>query len=365
MADVITYFNPERNKWAGHPACFIVKNTEMFFSPLTIFTNKVFQLMPVSRLFLSLLMLATISSSAEEYDKIPVQKDRIFYLLKGSVASATEQKWIPSKDSTVFSSVTDIHVDKTYFMERSEEKVFDSNGFITKLITRESDNRKKNNVTEKERLFYYKNNKLIGLSDVEENRRTDSVEFHYRKKGEMDYYRLFNNKQDVVYKVDYVYKTGRVFSIRRKNEKQFPVSTIKYKYKDDCLVETQHFNDQSSKIETRRYSVKTENDGKINDSYSVLDEKGNMKEGLSSVKDSLGKLLEQNVINSEREVTEYKSYVYDEHSNPITEKIFSSFQELTITNRYTYDETGNWIRKEIFYNGILNAVVLREIKYEG
>lgn len=321
--------------------------------------------MLVFRLFLCLLMFIVISSSAEEYDKIPVQKDRIFYLLKGSVASITEQKWIPSKDSTVFSSVTDIHVDKTYFKERSEEKIFDPNGFITKLITRESGNRKKNTVTEKGRLFYYKDNKLIGLLNMEENRKADSVEFHYRKKGEMDYYRLFNSKQDVVYKVDYVYKNGKVFSARRKNEKQFPVSTIKYKYKDGHLVETQHFNDQSSKTETRRYSIKTEDDGKVNDSYSVLDAKGNMKEGLSLVKDRQGRLLEQNVISDEREVTEYKSYVYDEHSNPITEKIFSSSQELTITNRYTYDEAGNWIRKEIFYNGILNAVVLREIKYEG
>jgi hypothetical protein len=321
--------------------------------------------MPVFRLLLPLLIFVVISSSAEEYDKIPVQRDRTFYLLKGSVASVTEQKWIPSKDSTVFSSVADIHVDKTYFMERSEETAFDSNGFITKLITRESDNRKKNKITEMQRLFYYKNNKLIGLSDMEESRKIDSVEFHYRKKGEMDYYRLFNSKLEVVYKVDYVYKNGKVFSVRRKNEKQFPVSTIKYKYKDGHLVETQHFNDQSSKVETRKYSIKEEQDGMINDSYSVLDEKGNMKKGLSLVKDSLGKLLEQNVINSEREVTEYKSYVYDEHSNPIAEKIFSSFQELTITNRYTYDEAGNWIRKEIFYNGILNAVVLREIKYEG
>jgi hypothetical protein len=320
--------------------------------------------MPVFRLFF-LLIIATTSLNAEEYDKIPVQKDRIFYLLKGSVASVTEQKWIPSKDSAVFSSATDIHVDKTYFMEQSEEKIFDPNGFVTKLTTKESDDRRKNKVTEKERLFYYKNNKLIGLSDLEDNGSADSVEFHYRKKGEMDYYRLFNSKQDVVYKVDYVYRSGKIFSVRRKNEKQFPVSTIKYKYKDDHLVETQHFNDQSKKIETRKYSIKTEQDGKVNDSYSVLDENGNMKEGLSLVKDSLGRLLEQSVINDEREVTEYKSYVYDEHSNPVTEKIFSSFQELTITNRYTYDEAGNWTRKEIFYNGILNAVVLREIKYEG
>jgi hypothetical protein len=342
----------------------LYRNTETFFLPLTIFTN-IYQPMPVFRLFLSLLIFFAISLHAEEYDKAPVQKDRSFYLLKGPVASLIEQKWIPSKDSAVFSATTDIHVDKTYFMERSEEKIFDKNGAITKLIIKEADNRKKNNVTEKERLFYYKNNKLIGLSDMEENRKTDSVEFHYRRKGEMDYYRLFNSKREVVYKVDYVYKNGKVFSVRKKNEKQFPVSTIKYKYKGDYLVETQHFNEQSSKTETRRYSIKTEDDGKVNDSYSVLDEKGNMKEGLSLVKDSMGRLLEQSVISDEREVTEYKSYVYDEHNNPITEKIFSSLQELTITNRYTYDEAGNWTRKEIFYNGILNAVVLREIKYEG
>ena len=207
------------------------------------------------RLWLALFILMPFFSIAEEYDKIPVQKDRIFYFLKGPVASVRAQKWIPSKDSTIFSSVTDIHVDKTYFMEYSEEKIFDSNGFITKLATKELDDRRKNKVTEKERLFYYKNNKLIGLSHVEDKQGADSVELNYRKKGEMDFYRVFNSKQGVFYKVDYVYKSGKVFSVRRKNEKQFPVSTIKYKYKDDHLVETQHFNDQSKKIETRKYSI--------------------------------------------------------------------------------------------------------------
>lgn len=319
--------------------------------------------MSVLRLLLFLLLLSNLNLHADELEKLPAQKRRSFYGLKGAVKSITEQKWIPARDSTIYISVPAINVDNSYALERSEELTFGDNGNIQKQIIKESEGRKKNKMKEQVRLFFYDKNRLVAISDTEEGKKTDSVQFHYRKKGQMDYYKFFNNKGDVLYSVDFVYKNGLVFSMRKKDDKRMPASTIKYKYKDNVLVETRHFDGQAHKLETRKYSLQATEDGKINDSYSVLDERGNMKEGLLLVKDTAGRLLERNVINDERKVTEYNSYQYDTNGNPETEKVFNSIQELTIENRYTYDEAGNWLRKNIFYNGILNAVVIREITY--
>jgi hypothetical protein len=319
--------------------------------------------MSVPRLLLSLLLLGNLNLHADDLEKLPKQKDRSFYALKGTVKTTTEQKWIPSKDSTIYISAPAITVDNSYTMERSEELAFGDNGDVQKQTVKESEGRKKNKMAEQVRTFFYDKNKLVAVSDFEGGKKTDSVQFHYRKKGQMDYYKYYNSKGDVQYTVDYVYKSGHVFSMRKKNEQQMPVATIKYKYKDDVLVETQHFDGQSHKLETRKYSLQTAEDGKVNDSYSVLDEKDNMKEGLLLVKDTLGRLLERNVIDGDRKVTEYNGYQYDTKGNPETEKIFNSLQELTIENRYTYDDAGNWTRKNIFHNGILTAVVTREIKY--
>jgi hypothetical protein len=315
----------------------------------------------LQRLALLFLFTATVSS-AQQYDEIPAQTQRTFYHVKGPVQNLKEQKWIPSADSTVFAATTIVNVDNSYKLEQALVLDFNENGYLTKQVSSETEGKKKNKMKEQSRLFYYRGNKLIGLINTEDNKRVDSVEFHYRKKGQMDYYRLFNTRGNNIAEVDFTYKNGKVFSVRKKNEEHLPVSTVKYIYKDGKIVETQHFNGQSYRFETRKYSNHIV-DGKINDSYSVLDDKGNLKEGLLLVKDSTGRLLERNVISDERKVMEYNGYQYNTNGDIETEKLFNAAVELTIINRYTYDDHSNWTKKEIFYNGILNAVVTREIKY--
>lgn len=318
--------------------------------------------MSLPQLILLLFLFITSTSAAQEYDKLPTQTQRAFYQLKDQVQSVKEEKWVPAADSTVFVATTKINVDSSYNMEQGLIMDFNNDGYLTRQVSSEAEGRKKNKFREQTKLLYYRDNRLQSMSNASEGRTIDSVAYHYRKKGQMDYYQLFNAKGELLSRADFVYKNGKLFSVRKKNKELFPVSTVKYFYKDDKLSETRHFDGQSRQTETKKFSNRTI-DHKMNESYSVLDEKGNLKEGLLLVKDSTGRLLERSVISDERKVMEYNGYQYNPNGDVEIEKLFNASVELTITNRYTYDEQGNWTRKEIFYNGILNAVVVREIKY--
>lgn len=319
----------------------------------------------LSRVVCLFILCSSLSSYASEYDSLMFRNDRAFCRLRGAVAGITTQQWTPSPDSTVFSATHAVQVDKSYTMVSVEEKMFDQQGFLAATSIKTLEGRRNNKWKAADRIFYYRKGNLEAVADAEDNRKTDSVVYHYRKKGGVDYYRLFNSRHELVYKINYTYKEGRIRTARRKNEKDLPVTLMQYVYKDGRLVETRLLDEQSRNVEIRKYSVKQTVEGHLNESYSVSGADGLMKEGRSAVRDSLGNLLEQNLIDDQRRVTEYKGYQYDEQGNAVVEKIFSSFRELTITNRYTYDHIGNWTRKEVFYNGILNAVFLNEIRYEG
>ncbi len=315
------------------------------------------------RVWLVLFLLIPFLCKAEDYDKLPFQKDRKYYRLKGAVVHISEKKWVPSKDSVIFNTAAAIMPDNSYTLEHAEETTFDTSGAILTLSISELEDRKKDKMKTTKRYFFYRKNLLAGVSNMEEDKRADSVMFQYRKNGLVEHYALFNDKDKLVYKVTYVYKDDRIFTVRKNNEENFPVSMIKYKYNKDQLMETQHFNDQYQLVEIRRYSMKHMQDGTTSDSYVIMDDKGNIKEGLALIKDKEDRVLERSVVNDKREVTEYNRYTYDEHGYPVEEKIFSMLGEVVIVNKYKYDEQGNWIKKEVYHNNLLQAVVLRDIQY--
>lgn len=309
--------------------------------------------------------LTPVLLSAEDYDQLPVQKDRKYYRLKGNVVQVSEQSWAPPQDTTVYSTASGpVAVGQRYILQRTEETAFNDKGDIQSLtITALRDEKKKDMQTTLRR-FYYTKDQLTAMGNTLEGKPGDSATFHYRKHGLLDQYSLYNGK-GLQYKVTYIYKSGKMFTARKNNQENVPVSMTRYKYKDGRLVETQHFGEQYQLSETRRYSLQRTADGLFNNSYSVSGADGRMSSGLSQVKDSLGNILEQSFINGDREVTEYHRFRYDAQSFPVEEKVFAYALEETIESRYTYDGQGNWTRKEIFTNGILTAVVLRAIKYAG
>ena len=315
--------------------------------------------------FVTALCGLSVCAAAGEYDQLPFQYDLKYFQLNGSVLQVREKQWLPSRDSFFFNTAASLTPDNSYRLERSLDLQFNAGGQVLNQNSSLPDERKRNELKATGRSFYYQKDKLIAIRDTEGKDKADSVAYHYKKNGLMDYYTVFNGKNDLVYKMSYVYKNGRVATVRKNDKENRAVSMVKYKYIDTQLQECQYFDEQYRLTETRRYSFKAMPEGQLNESYAVTLPDGHMKEGMSLVKDSLGRILEQNVINGEREVTEYRSFQYGQQGQPVAEKVFSSLQESDITNRYTYDDKGNWIKKEIFYSGRLRSVILRELQYAG
>lgn len=307
-------------------------------------------------------LLVSFSAAGQDYGQLLRQHDLKQYQLKGTVLGLQEQQWIPSPDSLFYSTAASFTPDNSYRAESSCDITFDTSGNVLTLRRSEPDERKRNEQKESSQVFYYRAGKLIAYA-AKEKEQPDSVAYTYRKHGLIDHYTVFNGKGDLQYKMTYVYKNGRVATLRRNDKGNMPVAMIKYKYDGDRLTETQHFDEQYRLTETRRYSTRQMNDGEQNESYSVTGADGQMKSGLSLVKDKEGRILEQSTINGNREVTEYHKFVYDAQGLPVEEKVFSEVQEIAITNRYVYDDKGNWTKKEVFHNGQLHSVFLRKVLY--
>ncbi|KAA5536804.1 hypothetical protein F0919_03800 [Taibaiella lutea] len=283
--------------------------------------------------------------------------------LNGNVIGMKEQKYVLTKDTAIYNTIGTIKLDDKFIIVRSEEATFDINGNILNLKTSSLVDVKRNKMKDSMRVFYYKNDKLIGIRNISENKPADSFEFHYLRKGLLDYYRSFDVNGGVDYKMTYVYKGKKVFTIRKKDKGNFAIAMIKLKYKEDRISEWEYYDKEFRNTETRRFSYKENKDGNFDESYAVVDGNGTLRGGMTLLKDPSGNILEQSVVDSGRTVTAYFQYQYDTHQNKIKEKIYLGLEQANVENRYTYDTHDNWTRKEIFTNDVLTAIVTRSYNY--
>lgn len=327
------------------------------------------QIKPVFRFLNALLVLSgcffVAAVHAGEYDMLPVQQNRSALKLNGIVTSMKEQKYLLTKDTAIYNTISLVNLDEKFIIVRSEEATFDDAGNILSLKTNTLVDAKRNRMKDSARLFYYKNDKIIGIQNMSEGKRSDFFEFHYLRKGLLDYYRLFDVNGGVEYKMTYSYKGKKPFIIRKKDKDNRLVAMMRCKYKDDKISEWQYYNDQIQNTETRRFAYKVNQDGNINESYSVSNANGILMGGMTLLRDPSGNILEQSVVDSSRNVTAYFNYQYDAAKNKIKEKIYLGLEVANIENRYTYDSHNNWTRKEIFTNDVLTAVITRSYNYGG
>lgn len=307
-------------------------------------------------------LLSLPAFARRDYTELLAELDRQHYHLHGPVLKVSEKSWAPPPDSLFYSTRDSFTLDAQYTLTSISELTFDTSGHILMARTQRPDKRKNTPELVTEEWFYYDGRELSAYTGLHEEG-SDSVSFVYRKNGQVDYYAVFNDKRDLQYRMTFTFKNGRVTTVRKKDEGNMPVAMIKYYYSKGKLRETQHFDVNYRLYETRRYADQPAKEGRHNESFSVTDADGHIKSGLSLVKDSEDRILEQSLVNDKREVTDYRSFVYDDKGQPVAQKIFSATEEATVTNRYKYDEAGNWIRKETFYNGALRNIVLREFQY--
>ena len=300
---------------------------------------------------------------ANEKDLWPVQQNRKLLKLNGDVSSMLEQKWMLKTDTAIYNTSPSVPLDDGFIMTRSEEAAFDKTGNILNLKTITLVDAKENTTKDSLRYFYYKNELLIGISNFLENKRYDSMAFHYQKKGILEYYKSLDINNGIQYKMVYTYKDKKIVTIEKENDKHIPVSTIMLKYKGDVLSENQVYDEKLQLIESRRYASLKNRDGNIEESYAASDAKGNLKGGLTITKDAAGNVLEQKMVDADRNISEYYTYKYDASGNRVEAKILTGTQQIHLEYRYTFDQQNNWIKKETFTNDILTSIITRKLNY--
>ncbi|RYG23830.1 MAG: hypothetical protein EOO01_43935, partial [Chitinophagaceae bacterium] len=160
--------------------------------------------------------------------------------LKGSVKSVVQERWLPSKDTTIYIAIPSVAVDETYSLDQSMTNVFDEQGRSKTWSVKESEGGKKKRMKEQAWTSYYNGGALTATVRYDDGKLADSVYRHYRKNGLKDYEISFNGKKELTFREDFVYKNGMLFSSRKRDAKGQPVSSEKRKYKDGRLLEVQH-----------------------------------------------------------------------------------------------------------------------------
>lgn len=313
---------------------------------------------------LLLLIFIPWKVNSQNYSELPYPENRKSYHLNGNVLTLSEKTYVPPTEATYYEDQKEINTDNSWRLVRQEEVNFDSLGNILKKSIHNRTDAKKDKMQHNEYSFYYNSDKLIAVALQIDARRADSVIFQYKKNGLAENYRVYNDKNELSYKVTYTYnKDYRPALVRKMDKQNLPVAMVKYKYEGKVLKQQQYFDEQFKLHHIIRYSKQKTVDKLINESHAVFTADGKMKEGLSGVKDSLGNILEQSVIDSARQVTDYRRYRYNAFQDRIEEKVFMP-EELLITMHYRYDSDNNWIRKEVYHNGWLHSITFRELDYQ-
>ncbi|HEU4608428.1 MAG TPA: hypothetical protein VFS31_09990, partial [Chitinophagaceae bacterium] len=165
--------------------------------------------------FLLVLFLSVYVCPAQDYDKLPGQKDRQSFGLKGLVRQLSEKQWRPAGDSLVVIGAKGIGPDSSYILERSDEAVFDSLGNMQSLVSNDPDERKRRALKQTVHYYYYQKERMSAIRIKEEGSPADSLAFTWRKNGQADHYSLYNGKNELQYKMTYAYKNGKLFTARK------------------------------------------------------------------------------------------------------------------------------------------------------
>lgn len=284
----------------------------------------------------------------------------------GNVMELRTEEWLAPSGSKAKLDDTMIVIDVHFLADNYLTQKFDSSG---KLVTQQKSfvvNRRSNKTLDSTWNFYWINKQLQAQSLYVQNDRVDSVFNKYKKRSGLLENSLSYNKQgNLSSKTVYTYTGNRLFTKRIFNSKLSLMSFTRYKYSDKVLTEIQEHDGNMLLQEVKRSSKQTDQINPLLTNYStaIMDGKGQLKKGITEVKDKLGNILEKSVINGDRVVEQYTNFTLDKTGNVLTEKTVNGMTEVEYAYTYNYDEKGNWIQKNIFKDGFLYAVILRTLQY--
>ncbi|MFT4063046.1 MAG: hypothetical protein QM642_11905 [Edaphocola sp.] len=314
------------------------------------------------KLLLSLPLVAVHFCNAANIDSLVSPKDRNYFSLKGAVKSFAAKTYIPPTHTVAFSGTAQAIL-PNYKNESSMAATFDTTGRLASLTVAAPAHYKSGKITETKGRYYYRNDKLVALARQEEGKPLDSIELRYKRNGKQEYYRIFDARGKVRSQYTFTWRADKLTMMRERNGENFPIGTTKYVYQNDCLSEVQELDDQLRMGKIKRMATRKENNGNTSQSFSTSNGAGKLIEGSTRLRDAAGHLLEESLINDERQVTSSTIFTYNQNGDAVTEKHFDLLGEAMFDMVYQYDNHKNWIQKDMYQSGILVSSTIRTYEY--
>jgi hypothetical protein len=247
-------------------------------------------------------------------------------------------------DSTVF---TDTILTKS----KEANYSFNEHGYLLSLQVDSFDGKGKTVMNRETKYSYGKKGRLECIVHFDDGKLNDSVYIGYNRYGQADELVYFDKKGRKEGRVQYFYRNGKVFNIKQRDADEALLRFVRYEYDANGNAREKEIKGNTLQYESAiKYSYDTLENGyvQINEydyagAYKIMGMRG-------KVYDTLGRLVEVSVADSNKRITESSTIEYNDKGLPSSRLTFTMYK-YDYGYRYEYDENGWWKTRRKFEQG--------------
>lgn len=311
-----------------------------------------------------ILILTTLLFSnayAQGYEEVPAIKTPATFHLKGNVEHIyTIQYSIKLQDRVLNDSTK--YTDTILTKNTERNLTFNETGYLETQKLDSFDEKGKTEISRETR-YYYSDNRLSGITHIEDGKQKDSTSILYDRHGDIDEQVFFDSKGRKQKSIEYFYRHEHVFNIKVRDDEGLLLNFIRFEYDTNGRLREQEIKGNTMQyLSSIKYTYDTLDDGNIQENryeyegaYKCVGMKGRLF-------DPEGYLVERTITDTNKRVVEYTTMEYNNHGLLSKEL---SFTKVKTDNSftYTYDDAGNWKIKKVFESGTPVAKTHRVIDF--
>lgn len=313
--------------------------------------------------YIMALIFFSIHANAQVLPTLPEAKTTEDFMLSGNVAELEQVTKLMVYDGVERSDSVRIN-DLSIVTTKEVKLEFDSNKHLIKEEIRIYDDKKGNLQSSKTVKYTYNGTKLTSATYYEDDKITQQVDIDYDSRDRVYKYNLKDKKGRKKGLVQYSYNgEGHPYNIRIKDENNSMKNFVRQDFNAKGYIREKEIRGNSLQpLAFKNYTYDTLATGSIQVNTFTLNPEYHVTSMDSKLYDRYGKLIQETVVDSNKDVTLYKTVKYDNKGVAEKETIFTD-RKSERTYLYMYDDKGNWIEKKVRESNSPYAIVSRGITY--
>lgn len=310
---------------------------------------------------LTLLAVLPYTITAQDFSKAPHIVTTKDFHVTGKVKSIYEITYTAALQKRVLLDST-VYMDTVLTRNKETNTSFNEDGY---LLSNKMDsfNTDAQTIFSREEAFHYDKDKLTSVLHYVDGKLTDSAHVEYNRNGKIDEQAFYDHKDKLTKKIQYFYRSGRVFNIKVRNEDGSLQNFIRFKYDLAGNLKEQEINGNTMQyLHSFRYQYDTlENGNRQVNKYDYAG-KYKYKSMVRYLEDPNGNITEWIATDSNKRVTENKTMTYNSRGLLESALIFTMYK-FDYTYNYQYGKHGNWKTRFEYESGKPVSKVHRVIEY--